>query len=83
MVYKIIDGMKKKRKGKIGDLALKIDVSKAYDRVNWDYLEDFILRMGFAPKRVAIIMLCVKSMKYLVSVNDQVIGPILPERGLR
>lgn len=35
---KIIHHMRGKRKGKTGEMALKIDISKAFDRVPWNFL---------------------------------------------
>ena len=37
-------------------MALKVDMSKAYDRVEWDFLERIMLRMGFHERWVNLIM---------------------------
>jgi hypothetical protein len=42
-----IHHMKSKTKGKVGEVALKIDISKAYDIVDWNYLMNVMIRMGF------------------------------------
>jgi hypothetical protein len=45
--HEIIHHMKCKRRGKVGEVALKIDISKSYDRVEWEYVTKFICRFGF------------------------------------
>lgn len=67
----------------MGDVALKVDMSKAYDRINWEYLRRVMLRLGFDAKWVGWIMMCLESVKYKVLVNQESEGPILPGRGLR
>ena len=39
--------MKSKVKGKVGEFTLKIDISKAFDKVDWRYLSVILLKMGF------------------------------------
>jgi len=34
-------------KGKVGEVALKIDISNAFDQVNWNFLFDVFRKMGF------------------------------------
>jgi hypothetical protein len=78
-----IHHMKCKVKGKVGEVALKIDISKAYDRVEWRYLLNVMRKMGFCEKWVKWINMCLDSIQYSVSVNGESVGPITPGRGLR
>lgn len=66
-----------------GEVALKIDISKAYDRVDWGFLQAVLQRMGFHKTWIQWIMLCVTTVSYSVSVNGTLVGPITPGRGLR
>ena len=40
-------------------MAVKLDISKAYDRVELLYLEAMMRRMGFHEKWISLIMICV------------------------
>jgi hypothetical protein len=75
--------MRNKRRGKVGYAAVKLDMSKAYDRVKRIFLKDMMLRIGFDPTWVEMIMKCVRSVKYKVKVNGCFTEEIIPQRGLR
>lgn len=83
VAFEIIHHMNRKTKGSEGEIALKIDISKAYDRVNRGFLKARMLRMGFYNKWVNWIMMCVTTVSYNFCFNGSLVGPITPSRGLR
>ena len=48
LAHEIFDTLRKKKGRKKGYGALKIDMCKAYDRVNWNFLKVVILSMNFS-----------------------------------
>ena len=56
---------------------------KAYDRVEWIFLEKMLCRLGFHVEFVDLIMACVRSVHYKVRYNDQETDGFTPTRGLR
>ena len=50
LAHEIFEFLKRKKKGKWGFGALKLDMNKAYDRINWDFLLAILTCMGFGSK---------------------------------
>lgn len=64
-------------------MAIKTDMSKAYDRVEWNFLEVLMEKMGFDRSWIRWIMACVNSVTFSVLLNGNSHGFIRPERGIR
>lgn len=83
VAFEIIHHMNRKSNGSEGEIALKLDISKAYDSVDWVFLKERMLRMGFNNRWINWIMMCVTTVSYDFCFNGSYIGPIILSRGLR
>ncbi|XP_074347588.1 uncharacterized protein LOC141686452 [Apium graveolens] len=83
IVTKIMHYLKGKKTGNNGFMALKLDMSKAYDQIEWDFLRAIMLKMGFSRWWVQLVLQCVTKVVYSITHGEQVMGPIIPTRGLR
>lgn len=61
--------MKCKTRGNNGDVALKIYISKVYDKIDWNYLRGMMGKLGFHTMWINWIMRCVETVHYSVRVN--------------
>ena len=64
-------------------MAIKLDMSKAFDRVEWPCLERIMTRLGFHELWISLMMMCIKSVSYSVLLNGEPKGLIRPTRGIR
>ena len=81
--FELMHYLEHKKEGKDGFVAIKLDMSKAYDRMERGFIKLVIVKMGFHEKWVELIMYCITSVSYSILVNEAVYGNITPTRGLR
>jgi len=64
-------------------MALKLDMSKAYDRIEWNFVVGVLKAMGFQEAMVQFIFKCMSTVSYQILINGRPSRSFSPERGLR
>ncbi|XP_021866146.1 uncharacterized protein [Spinacia oleracea] len=64
-------------------VVIKLDMSKAYDRVNWNFLLKVLLAYGFPPQWVQLVSQCISTVSYKAIVNGRMSETFRPKCGLR
>jgi hypothetical protein len=70
-------------KGGDKGLVLKLDYEKAYDRVDWGFLEEMLRARGFGPRWVSWVMKLVQGGSTLISMNNENYAYFQSGKGLR
>ncbi|XP_019450635.1 PREDICTED: uncharacterized protein LOC109352905 [Lupinus angustifolius] len=66
-----------------GNLALKLDVKKAFDTIDWRFLMDTLKAFGFHNSFIHWIEVILNSAKLSISVNGHTVGYFSCKRGVR
>ncbi|WCJ36333.1 Polynucleotidyl transferase ribonuclease H-like superfamily protein [Euphorbia peplus] len=82
LVQEVVNSMRH-RTSRPGDMILKLDLEKAYDRISWQFLRDTLVLLGLSSHWVNLIMNCVASSDMSVLWNGCKLKGFTPTRGLR
>ena len=83
MAYQTLHTMHARKKGKKRTMALKLDISKAYDCVEWQFLQRIMEKMGFPAVWTERVMSCVTTPSFSILVNGKPYVMVHPSRGIR
>ena len=82
IVQEIIHTMGKTR-GNIGYMALKIDLEKAYDKLEWSLIKGMLSRFNFPDNLIDLILSSVSSVSTSLLLNGGSLDSFQPSRGIR
>ena len=71
------------RKNKKGIIMIKLDLKKAYDRLNWDFIRDTLVDIGMLDNWVSLIVDCICSNSFRLFWNGEPSEEFLPSPRIR
>ncbi|XP_021803273.1 uncharacterized protein LOC110747395 [Prunus avium] len=83
MAHEAFHSLKIRRKTKIFEMGLKLDMNKAFDRIEWDFVAAVLEKLGFAGDWISLVMRCITSVEFAVIVNGSPGISFKPTRGIR
>ena len=82
IVQELIHTISRKRGG-VGYLAIKVDLEKAYDKLEWSFIRETLVKANLPKELIDLIMNCVSSTTTSVLFNGGLLEPFRPSRGIR
>lgn len=64
-------------------MAVKIDLEKAYDKIEWSFIREMLTLFNYPENLVKLIMSCVTLVSTSLLFNGGRLDPFLPSRGIR
>eukprot|EP00253_Pinus_taeda_P035376 PITA_35376 len=80
LTHEIIHSLKSSKQA---GMLLKLDLSKAFDKLSWSYIENMLKAFGFCHSWIRWIMSLISSTHFSLLVNGLPSRPFKPSRGIR
>lgn len=62
---------------------VKVDIQKAYDSVEWLFLQQMMVELGFPYRYIQWVMVCLTTVSHIINVNGEVTEPFEAKKGIR
>ena len=72
-----------RKSGKIGQMLIKVDLEKAYDRLSWDFIFKTLCEAGIPSDLTHITMDCITSASMQILWNGECTEEFIPSQGIR
>lgn len=83
IAQELIASFKRKKKSKRGWMMIKIDLEKAYDKLNWDFIRSTLQAFNFPRDWIDLMMDCISSVSHTIIFNGGLTQPFSPHCGIR
>lgn len=83
VAYEIFNHLNKDTRRKKGLVGIKLDIEKAYDKLDWNFIHHTLIRIGFPMNITNLIMKCVNTVSFFVLINGFPADNFQPTRGIR
>uniref|UniRef100_A0A803QGM3 Reverse transcriptase domain-containing protein n=1 Tax=Cannabis sativa TaxID=3483 RepID=A0A803QGM3_CANSA len=83
LANEIIHAIHSRRSRKVGWAAIKLDMEKAFDRVEWPFLNRLLAHVGFPSSFSSLIMRCLSTVQFRLSINGSLTDTFHSTRGIR
>ncbi|XP_075655084.1 uncharacterized protein LOC142625285 [Castanea sativa] len=82
IAQELIHTMGRTKRGK-GYMAIKIDLEKAYDKIEWAFIREILFQFNFSENIIDLIMSCVSSVSTSLLFNRSCLESFYPSRAIR
>ena len=71
------------RRGKTGYVVIKLDLEKAYDHLEWSFIQETLVFFQLPPNLITLIMNMISSTWFHILWNGTPLPEVVPSRGVR
>ena len=82
IAQELIHSMGRAKRGK-GYMTIKIDLEKAYDKIEWAFIREMLLQFNFSDNIIDLILSCVSSVSTSLLFNGGCLESFNPSIGIR
>lgn len=82
LAHEILHSMRRK-KCKTSYMALKIDLEKAYDKLEWNFIKNALTKINFPDKFINWILQCIQTVNFSLNINEVNSEKWSPQKGIR